>query len=132
MLSEFNFLKDGATVVGHSVGATILLHTLADERPTITPAAIVLIAAPFIGKGGWPSDDVDERANLPDRLPKGVPVLLYHGMDDQTVPVEHVQLYAKAIPQAIVRTLVHRDHQLNDDLREVANDVRSLPTFRRR
>jgi hypothetical protein len=38
----------------------------------------------------------------------------------------HVDLYAKAIPQARVRRLKSRDHQLNNDLSEIAEDIRRM------
>jgi len=69
-------------------------------------------------------------ASNPERLgaelPGGVPIYLYHGTDDEIVPVAHVGLYARAIPQTVIRRLEDRDHQLNDDLREVAEDILSL------
>lgn len=48
-------LDDGAVVVGHSVGATILVNALAEEPPERELEAIVLIGAPFVGDGGWAS-----------------------------------------------------------------------------
>lgn len=39
------------------------------------------------------------------------------------VPVSHVDMYANIIPQASVRRLAGRDHQLNEDLSEVASDI---------
>jgi len=48
-----------------------------------------------------------------------------------TAPVAHVDLYAKAIPQAVVRRLRGRDHQLNNDMSEVAADIRCLRLGRR-
>jgi pimeloyl-ACP methyl ester carboxylesterase len=78
------------------------------------------IAAPFIGEGGWPSDDVIARKHLGAALPDGVPVYRYHGSDDETAPLAHVDSYAEAIPDAVVRRLRWRDHQLNNDLSEVA------------
>ena len=103
-----------------------MINVLAESAPTAALDAIVLIAAPFIGKGGWNSDDVAPRTDLAERLPASVPVFLYHGEDDATVPVAHVDLYAKAIPRAQVRRLPGRDHQLNNDLSEVARDIRRL------
>lgn len=113
-------LEDHEIVIGHSVGGTILLHALAEARRE--PRAVALIAAPFIGEGGWPSDELVARA----RFEIGAPVFLYHGTDDKTVPVAHVDLYARAIPNATVRVLSGRDHQLNDDLSEVAHDLRGF------
>src|SRR5262245_46899582 len=44
-------LDDGGVVVGHSIGATILAHVLANGPPVGSLAAIVLLAAPFVGAG---------------------------------------------------------------------------------
>ena len=123
---ELASLRPGAVVVGHSVGGTIVIHVLSDAAPIAAVGAIVLIAAPFFGAGGWPSDDIEARPDLAARLPAGVPVFLYHGEEDDTVPVSHVELYAAAIPHAHVRRLAGRDHQLNNDLSEVASDIREL------
>jgi predicted alpha/beta hydrolase family esterase len=118
---------DAAVLVGHSIGATILLHALAEgaagqrERAI---AGIFLLATPYVGEGGWPSEEVKERTDWALRLPKDVPIFFYHGTDDETAPVEHLALYAKAIPQAKTRILKNRDHQLNNDLSEVAADIK--------
>ncbi|MBY5457864.1 alpha/beta fold hydrolase [Rhizobium leguminosarum] len=126
LVSEFAALEDGSILVGHSVGGTILTHVLAEQPPKVRPAGLFIIAAPFIGEGGWPSDDIDDGKDLSQRLPPGIPVHLYHGAADAEVPTAHVHLYAKAIPHAVVQTLEDRDHQLNNDLSEVARDIRSL------
>jgi predicted alpha/beta hydrolase family esterase len=123
LVRELAALPAGAILVGHSVGGTILVHTLADERSVLW-AGLVLIAAPFVGEGGWPSDELPARANF--GLPPALPVFLYHGSADETAPPAHVQLYARAIPHATVRLLEGRDHQLDNDLAEVAHDIRAL------
>src|SRR5262245_10672811 len=124
--TEIARLHDGAIVVGHSIGGTILINVLADWHPPIVLGAIVLIAAPFVGRGGWPSDDIEPRSDLAERLPAGVPVFLYHGDKDEIAPVAHAALYADAIPRAKVRRLANRDHQLDNDLSDVASDILEL------
>ena len=123
---QFDRLDDGALLIGHSIGGTILIRTLADEPPTLTFAGIFLIAAPFVGDGGWRGEDIEPLSDLGARLPDQTPIYLYHGSNDRTAPLEHVHLYAKAIPHAVVRQLSGRDHQLNNDLSEVAADIRRL------
>ena len=123
---EFSKLQDGAVLIGHSIGGTILVNTLAERRRQAALGAIVLIAAPFVGEGGWESEDIQPRSDLAARLPLGVPVLLYHGEEDDIAPAAHVALYAEAIPRARARRLPGRDHQLNNDLSEVASDIREL------
>lgn len=122
---EMADLDDGAVVAGHSVGATILVNALAEQPPETVLAAIVLIAAPFVGQGGWPGDEFELTSELGARLPPGVRVEVFHGLRDETAPPAHAGLYALAIPQAQVHQLRGRDHQLNNDLSEVAEAVRN-------
>lgn len=119
---ELAALADGAVVVGHSVGGTILVQTLSESAERAL-AMIVLIAAPFVGPGGWPGEEFELPADLGARLPQGVPVHVFHGLDDDTSPPSHADLYARAIPQARIHRLPGRDHQLNGDLREVAETI---------
>jgi predicted alpha/beta hydrolase family esterase len=113
-------LRDGDVVVGHSVGGTILLHVLAQEPPPVRLGGIVLIAAPYVGDGGWPADEFTFGADLGARLSGSVPVHMFHGLEDDTVPPAHADLFAAAIPSATIHRLAGRDHQLNGDLAEVA------------
>ena len=120
---EMAGLADGAVVVGHSVGGTILIHALAEQPRQRQLAAIVLIAAPFVGAGGWPSDEFELPSDLGARLPHGARVQVFHGLQDEIAPPSHARLYARAIPQAQLHLLPGRDHQLNNDLSEVAKAI---------
>ena len=123
---EFAKFDDGAILVAHSIGATILINALAEEPSDSVPSGIFLIAAPFVGKGGWSSEDILPMSDLGSRLQKRWRIYLYHGSEDDTAPFGHVDLYEKAIPQAVGRRLAGRDHQLNEDMSEVAADIRRL------
>ena len=123
---EIAQLDGGAILVGHSVGGTILVHALADHPRLLRhAAAICLVAAPYLGEGGWPSGELETDRDWAGLL-DGVPVYLYQGDADDIVPMAHADLYAKAIPQAHLRRLEGRDHQLDNDLSEVAHDIRQL------
>ena len=119
-------LNDGAILVGHSIGGTILIHALAEDPPAREFGAIFLIAAPFVGEGGWQSDDWQPQRELGRKLPTGCPIYLYHGLADDTAPPLHAELFAHAIPQARLCCLPGRDHQLNNDLGEIAAVIKSL------
>ena len=120
---EMAAMNDGAVLVGHSVGGAVLINVLAETLPDWRPGAIVLLAAPFVGPGGWPSDEFELPNDLGMRLPCGMPVYVFHGMADRTVPPSHADLYARAIHQACVHRLSGRDHQLNQDLSDIANSI---------
>jgi predicted alpha/beta hydrolase family esterase len=123
---EIAALDDGAILIGHSVGGAILINALAEEPPDRKLAGVFLIAAPFIGVGGWPSQDIKPSSELGAQLSATTPIHLYHGTMDDTVPCAHLDLYARAIPHAVVRKLDGRNHQLDNDLTEVAEDIRAL------
>ena len=119
-------LEESAVVVGHSVGATLLIKSLVERPPDVTIAAIVLIAAPFVGTGGWPGEEFELPGHLGALLPAKVPVHLFHGLEDDEVPPAHADLFARAIPQAQLHRLPGRDHQLGNDLGDVATLIRTL------
>ena len=117
---------NGVILVAHSIGASILMGLLAEHRPPVNLGAIILVSAPFVGEGGWPGDEFELPDDLGERLPRGVPVHIFHGLDDDTAPPSHADLYARAIPRAKVHKLPGRDHQLNNDLSEVAEVISKL------
>ena len=120
---EMAALDDDAVLAGHSVGGTILVNALAERPLERGLAAIVLIAAPFVGAGGWLSDEFELPYDLGARLPQGVPVHVFHGLKDETAPPAHADLYARVIPQAQLHRLPRRDHQLGNDLSDVAEAI---------
>lgn len=123
---EISALRDGAILVGHSVGGTVLIRLLAEQVPIQRLSGIFFIAIPFLGDGGWSADGVRFSPDLGGQLPKDVPIHFYHGLEDETVPSSHVELYARVVPQGHVHRMPGRDHQLNNDLSEVAAVISSL------
>jgi len=126
LLQTLDKLKDGAIIVGHSIGGAFLIHALAERPPKPSLRALSLLAAPFIGNGGWHSDEIESRTDFARRLPADLSVFLYHGTADEMVPFKHLELYARWMPQAVSHPLSGRDHQLNNDLGMVARDILSL------
>ena len=122
---ELSKLNDAVILVAHSVGAAILLDYLADSDLGRL-SGVFLIAPPFIGDGGWPSESLRPTRALVADLPDGVPLHIYQGGHDGTVPVSHSRLFEKALPHATVRRLAGRDHQLDGDLSELARDIALL------
>lgn len=112
---EHGALGDGAILVGHSVGGTVLLRHLSEAKSDKPIAGIFIIAAPAWGAEAWQAD-----------LPLGVPLFLYHGRDDEIVPFAHLAQLAAKFPQAAVRAVKGCGHQFNNDLAVVAEDIKGL------
>ncbi len=123
---ELAALDDRAILIGHSIGGTMLVNVIAEQSSERRFGALFLIAAPFVGDGGWSSDDLQSPRDLGARLPRDVPVHIYHGLNDETAPPSHAELYARAVPQACIHRLPGRDHQLNNDMKDVAALIRLL------
>jgi uncharacterized protein len=129
LAKELSALRGDAILVGHSLGASFLLKYLTEEKIGTRVAGLFLIATPYWGGDGWRYagfERVALRDNFVARLPPATPLFLYHGRDDEVVPFTHLGLYAKKIPRATVRALEGRGHQLNNDLSEVAADIKSI------
>ena len=127
--SELAAMHDPVLLLGHSVGASMLLKYLSEIEVGRTIAGIFLMATPFWGGEGWRYEGFTRLAlqeGFAAKLPKGAPIFLYHSRDDEIVPFAHLGLYAQSMPQATIRELDGRRHQLNNDLSEVAEDIRGL------
>lgn len=125
--SELARMGAGAILVGHSIGASVLIKWLTEVTPTQRLAAAFLIAAPFWHDHDiWRWKEVELPRDASARLPRRLPVFFYHGTHDEVVPVAHVEMYERAFPAAHILRLDGRNHQLDDNLAEVARDIRSL------
>jgi uncharacterized protein len=110
-------------LVGHSLGGSILLKHLSEERMEKPITGVFLIAAPYWGTVEWRVAEFELREDFPAALPEDVPIFLYHSRDDEVVPFAHLALYAGRLPHATIREFDGRGHQLGDDLSEVTEDI---------
>lgn len=121
-------LPEPVILVGHSVGASMILKYLSELEVERSIAGIFLIACPFWGGNGWRYAGYETLA-LPEgfaaKLPE-VSIVFYHCRDDKTVPFEHLALYAHLLPQAKIREIESGGHQLSNDLSMVATDIKNL------
>lgn len=125
---ELAAMGEGAILVGHSIGGSVAIKFLADQDlKKKSLAGAFLVSAPFwYDDEFWRWPEVQLPSKVATMLPSGLPVFFYHGRADEVVPFDHVEMYAELLPHAIVRRLDGRNHQLDDDLTEVANDIGQL------
>ncbi|WP_248930217.1 alpha/beta hydrolase [Paenibacillus hamazuiensis] len=123
---EFAALNGEVIVVGHSLGASVLLKYVTEEEPAKPVAGMFLIAPPFWGAPNWEAREFAACEDFARRLSGIERIFLYHSRDDEVVPFAHLAMYAQHLPQAAVRELDGCGHQLAGDLSEVAHDIKSL------
>lgn len=129
--AELAVLPGPVVLVGHSMGASVLIKWVTERLQEQAIAGVYLVANPFWGGDGWRYEGYEELELAPAaaaKIPSAVPVYLYHCRDDEIAPFDHLALYARALPQAIAREFDGGGHQLNDDLSAVARDIAAWPS----
>lgn len=123
--AELSRLSGAVTLVGHSLGGSMLLSYLAERAPPNPIDALVLLAAPAWDGKQWAFDDLLLPDDLADRLAAIPRLLLYHCRDDEVVPFAHLALHATKLPRAVAVTMASGGHQFGNDLRAMAADLRA-------
>lgn len=123
---EFNKLHKPKILVGHSLGGSMLLKYLSEEKPNVDISALFLIAIPHWGETGWEVDDFKMNTDLGGELSHITKIFFYHSHDDFIVPFTHLEFYKSAFPNAIIRVLKGNDHAFAKGVPELVSDIRSL------
>ena len=134
--SDFGWLKQigkeigkpraDVILVAHSLGASLLLKYLAENKVSKKVAGIFLISTPFwSGKAAW-VQGLKLKEDFAQQLPKNVRIFFYHCRDDEEIPFDHLTSYRHKLPAAIFREIESGGHQLGNDLSLVAKDINNL------
>jgi uncharacterized protein len=121
----FANLDNEVILIGHSLGGAVLLKYLSemDVKPVV--ASLFLIASPYWGKEeDWQAEEYTLAENFTSNLPNISSIYLYHGTDDQVVPVTHIHHYTNKIPEAITRVLEREDHYFSNGIPDLITDIR--------
>jgi predicted alpha/beta hydrolase family esterase len=122
---EVSTTNSEVILVGHSLGASMLLKFLSENEIKNKIAGIFLISTPF-----WSGDEdwvkgLKLKEDFAKKLPGNIPVFLYHSRNDEEIPFTHLALYRQKLPHATVRE-TSGGHQLNNDLTIIAKDIKFL------
>lgn len=112
-------------LIGHSLGASMLLKYLSEEKPDVSVSALFLVAAPHWGAFDWEVDDFMLKKNFEQDIKQIEKIFLYHCKKDEIVPFEHLDFYVKAFPNATVTVLNGTDHAFENGLPELVNDIKA-------
>lgn len=122
---ELARIKDNAILIGHSLGGSVLLKYLTEEKIIRPFAGLFIISAPCWGEDGWESEDFEMGDTLLAHA--DVPQInLYHSVDDEVVPVRHLKYYAARIKGAITHEVSGYGHLFFDGFPELADDIKNL------
>lgn len=123
---EISAGEDNIVLVGHSLGASMLLACLSEMKIKKKIAGIFLLATPFWeGNEDW-VESFKLQPNFAKQFDKKTPLFFYHSRGDEEVPFGHLAIYKHQLPWASFREISVGGHQLNNDLKIVANDIESI------
>lgn len=117
--------SDGVILVGHSLGASVILKFLSETSHPPRIAGIFLIATPYwTHKPDWDASEYILQPNFARLLPPVEPIIFYHSKDDEVVPYSHVLKYAAKLPNARVRTFQQQGHLYRKGIPELIEDIK--------
>jgi predicted alpha/beta hydrolase family esterase len=122
--------EQGVVVVGHSLGASMLLKFLSERTVSAKLSGAFLLAAPFwTGNQNW-VQGLKLAKNFEKKLPKDVPFYFYQCKDDEEVSFGDLDKYRKRVTEAQFTELEKGGHQFQDQLSCIAHDIKAISPLR--
>ena len=121
--SELSRIPGMVVLVGHSVGGSILLRYLSEEKVERPIAGLFVLAAPSWDEDRWSFDDLKLPHEIAEKLASIPRIFFFHCRDDEVVPFAHLALHGARIPRAVTRVVDSGGHQFGNDLAGVAADI---------
>ena len=120
---EISAGEDDVILVGHSLGASMLLACLSEIEIKKKIRGVFLLATPF-----WQGDEDWVKAfklhpDFAEKLDRKIPLFFYHCRNDDEVPFAHLAVYKQKLPWATFREIPTGGHQFDNDLTIVADDI---------
>ncbi len=128
----FEYLTDGAILIGCSLGGYFLVKYLSENKLPFTAKSLIVMAAPFANfhnsalsreRGGDFEPKPDNLHNIYQSVEQ---ISLLHSKDDFVVPYEHALKYKEALPEAELITFADKNHFLVEELPELIDIIHTL------
>lgn len=126
---HFEFLRDGALLIGSSLGAMFLGRYLIENTLPFKAGAVVLMAGAIPVLGENHSDygdfliDIEQVSVITER---NNPVVIVHSKDDFVVPFHHGEMLSEAMPDAEFIVFEDKNHFLIPEFPEMIEKIKEL------
>lgn len=125
---ELAAMEDSLILIGHSLGASVVLKYLSEESIQKSISGLFLIGAVYWGKKNWEVKEYILHKDFSLKIAHIPQVFLYHSKDDEVVPVTHLRYFAEKLPKARVREFDNRGHLFGKGFPELVDDIKNLKT----
>jgi predicted alpha/beta hydrolase family esterase len=126
LITNLNLLSGKVILLGHSLGASVILKHFSREPVPEKIIGMILFGAPFWKDQTWDVSEYEIEEDLAVNLSKLANIYFYYSMDDEVVPYNQFQSYLKLIPKAHWRVLSGIDHSYHGAIPEMVADIREL------
>ena len=124
--NEIDKLSGDLILVAHSLGSSLLLKYLSENKVSKNIAGVFLIATPFWqGNDEW-QQGLKLRDDFAESLPENSRFYFYHCRDDDEAPFDHLAEYKRRLPMAVFREIDNGGHQLGNNISLVAEDIKDI------
>lgn len=123
---ELTKLENGVILIGHSLGGSVLLKYLSEEKISQKVDGLFMIGSPYWGRKNWQVDEYVLKRGFASSLPAIPEIFLYHSRKDSVVPFKHLSYYVEKLPRVTVRALEGSEHLFSRGLPEMAFDIKGL------
>lgn len=126
---HFEYINDGAILVGGSLGAFFLVKYLTENKTPFLIKALILLSAAYEpddfggedgGDFGFDTFKVNELLNSTNNI------VFFHSKDDPVVPYNHLLKYKEALPEAEFVTFEDKNHFLIEEFPELIEKIKSF------
>lgn len=123
---ELSALEDEIILVGHSLGASVLLKYLSEEPWHKSIVGLFLVAPVYFGKKDWKVEEYYLKKGFETELLRIPRIFLYHSRNDTVVPFKHLVHFADKLPNSVSRAFESRGHLFTTGLPELVEDIKNL------
>ena len=114
------------TLIGHSLGGSMLLKYISEHTISLRIKALLLVAVPLWGSDDWEVEQFALSDRYAEQLPELPSIHIFHCVDDPVVPYAHAEQYNIQLPHARLHKLDGDDHAFANGLPELAELLKKL------
>ena len=126
LTTNLKSLSGKVILLGHSLGASIILKHFSMEPVPDKVIGMILFGVPYWKNQNWDVSEYVIEDDFVANLSTLDNIYFYHSMDDEVIPNHHFEAYRKLIPKGHWRVLSGMDHSYHGAIPNMIKDIREL------
>ncbi|WP_161662288.1 alpha/beta hydrolase [Pedobacter sp. V48] len=126
LTTNLEYLSEKVILLGHSLGASIILKHFSREPVPEKVIGMILFGVPYWKDQHWDVSEYAIEDEFLGNLNKLDPIYFYHSLADEVIPDDQFRAYQKLIPKAHWRVFSGMDHSYHAAIPEMVKDIQEL------